>query len=190
MTYVGLDLHKRYLTACALDSAGQVVAEARRLPNALAAVLEWLGQLAAPVAVALEATLHWAWLHERLTEAGYQVSVAHPQQVKLICHARCKTDPVDARKLADLLRTSLLPAIWVPDGATRARRKLLRGRAFLVRLRTKVKNRIHAHLAEENRRVGVTDLSSPPSPATPGSPGAAANPKKSRGCETFSRVIS
>lgn len=39
---------------------------------------------------------------------GYQVRVAHPEQVKLIWHARCKTDPVDPRKLADLLRTDLL----------------------------------------------------------------------------------
>lgn len=77
--------------------------------------------------MAVEATLYWAWLHDRVSAAGYPVTVAHPQQVKLICQARCKTDPVDARKLADLLRTNLLPAIWVPDGETRARRKLLRG---------------------------------------------------------------
>lgn len=30
MYYVGLDLHKRYVTACALDSVGQVVAAKRR----------------------------------------------------------------------------------------------------------------------------------------------------------------
>ncbi len=76
----------------------------------------------------IEATLHWAWLHDRLTEAGYEVEVAHPQQVKLISQARCKTGPIDARKLADLLRTNLLPAIWVPDAETRAARRLLSGR--------------------------------------------------------------
>jgi transposase len=63
------------------------------------------------------------WLDDLLRAAGYEVKVAHPQQVKLICHARCKTDPVDARKLADLLRTHLLPAIWVPDRKTRAQSK-------------------------------------------------------------------
>jgi transposase len=158
MYYVGLDLHKRYVTACALDSAGQVIATERRLPTTLEAVLGWQERLGGPALVAVEATLHWAWMHERLTAAGYAVVVAHPQQVKLICHARCKTDPIDARKLADLVRTNLLPAIWVPDAATRARRQLLRGRAFLVRLRTKLKNRIHAYLAEQNERVGVSDL--------------------------------
>ena len=111
MYYVGLDLHKKYITGCALDSQGAVVATERRLPPVLATVLSWLAPVGQPAAVALEATLYWAWLHDRLTAAGYQVAVAHPQQVKLICHARCKTDPVDARKLADLLRTDLLPAI-------------------------------------------------------------------------------
>ncbi|PKQ02992.1 MAG: hypothetical protein CVT72_15955, partial [Alphaproteobacteria bacterium HGW-Alphaproteobacteria-11] len=79
-------------------------------------------------------------------------------QVKLIWQARAKTDPIDARKLADLLRTNLLPVVWVPSLEIRARRKLLRGRAYLVRLRTSVKNRIHGHLTAENCRTEVTDL--------------------------------
>jgi transposase len=158
MYYVGLDLHKRYLTLCAVDRDGHVVHEIRRLDPALELVLAHLARFPKPVTVVMEATLYWAWLHDRLTEAGYAVAVAHPQQVKLICHARCKTDPVDARKLADLQRTNLLPTVWVPDAATRARRTVLRGRAWLVRLRTRLKARIHAYLAAENERVPATDL--------------------------------
>src|SRR5437867_10387389 len=158
MYYVGLDLHTKYITGCALDSQGAVVATERRLPPVLETMLGWLAPLGQPVAVALEATLYWAWLHDRLTAAGYQVAVAHPQQVKLICHARCKTDPVDARKLADLLRTELLPAIWIPDAETRARRTLLRGRAWVVRTRTRVKARFQAYLAAVNEWVPVSVL--------------------------------
>src|SRR5881398_1211018 len=97
MYYVGLDLHKKYITGCVLDSQGAVVAEQRRLPPVLETLLGWLAPVGQPVAVALEATLYWAWLHDRLTAAGYQVAVAHPQQVKLICHARCKTDQLDRK---------------------------------------------------------------------------------------------
>lgn len=78
--------------------------------------------------------------------------------MKLIWQARCKTDPVDARKLAELLRTNLLPVIWVAPPEVRERRRLLRGRAYLVRLRTSVKNRIHGHLMAENQRLEVGDL--------------------------------
>jgi len=54
--------------------------------------------------------------------------------VKLIWQARCKTDPIDARKLADLARTNLLPVIWVATPTVRAQRTLLRGRAYLLTL--------------------------------------------------------
>jgi transposase len=158
MIWVGLDLHKRYITDCAMDDAGAVLAENRRLPAEAEALLAWLRELDSPVTVAMEATLYWAWLHDRLSEAGIAAVAAHPYQVKLIWQARCKTDPIDARKLADLLRTNLLPAIWVATPAVRAQRTLLRGRAYLVRMRTGVKNRIHGLLTAENHRLDVSDL--------------------------------
>ena len=158
MRWVGLDLHKHYITACALDDAGQIVAEHRRLPPDVDALTAWCAGLGDAVTVAMEATLYWAWLHDQLSAAGIAAVAAHPYQVKLIWQARCKTDPIDARKLAELLRTNLLPTIWVPDATVRAHRKLLRGRAYLVRLRTRLKNRIHGHLTAENCRATVTDL--------------------------------
>jgi transposase len=158
MRWVGLDLHKRYITACAVDDDGHVVAEHRRLPADAPALVAWLQAVGDAVTVAMEATLYWAWLHDQVSAAGIAAVAAHPYQVKLIWQARCKTDPIDARKLADLLRTHLLPAIWVPDAAVRAHRKLLRGRAYLVRLRTSLKNRIHGHLTAENWQTTVTDL--------------------------------
>ena len=158
MYYAGLDLHRRYFTLCVLTSEGEVVCDHRRLPAELEPLTSLLREVGGPVTVTVEATLQWAWLHDRLTAAGFRVLVAHPKQVKLISHARCKTDPIDARKLAELSRVSLLPAIWVPSPEIRAWRQLVRGRAALVRWRTRAKNRIHGALAAENLRVGVTDL--------------------------------
>lgn len=158
MRWVGLDLHKRYITACALDDGGHIVAEHRRLAPEVGVLVAWLAALGDGVTVAMEATLYWAWLHDQLAAAGIAAVAAHPYQVKLIWQARCKTDSIDARKLAELLRTRLLPVIWVPDAEIRARRKLLRARAYLVRLRTSVKNRIHGHLTAENCRTALTDL--------------------------------
>ena len=56
MTFVGLDLHKRYITACALDASGTVLAEAKRLPTTLDALGAFLAPLAGPVTVAMGAT--------------------------------------------------------------------------------------------------------------------------------------
>lgn len=42
MIWVGLALHKRYITACALDDAGAVVAEHRRLPTEAKSLVVWV----------------------------------------------------------------------------------------------------------------------------------------------------
>ncbi len=164
MTFVGFDgfdIHKRYITACALDAAGEILAEVRQLGTSLEIVLAWLGALPGPVTVGVEATLYWECLATQLTERGYTVRVAHAFHVKLIWQARAKTDPIDARKLAELLRVNCFPAIWIPDVETRRQRQLLRGRAFLVRERTRIKNRIHGihgHLMAENLVSPGADL--------------------------------
>ncbi len=158
MTFVGLDLHKRYITACALDAGGAILGEVRRMPVSLGALWDFLGSFPAPVTVGMEATLYWQWLHDELECAGHVVRVADARQVKLIWQARSKTDPIDARKLAELLRVNLFPAIWIPDANTRRRRQLLHGRAFLVRERTKIRNRIHGRLTAENLLFPRSDL--------------------------------
>ena len=48
MTFVGLDLHKRYITACALDTDGAIIAEAKRLAPDLDTLLAFLEVLPAP----------------------------------------------------------------------------------------------------------------------------------------------
>ena len=45
MTFVGFDLHKRYITACALTDAGEIIAEIRQLATALETVLQWQSRL-------------------------------------------------------------------------------------------------------------------------------------------------
>jgi transposase len=59
-----------------------------------------------------------------------------------------KNDKVDAAILAQLLRADLLPEAWIAPPPVRQLRALLRHRAQLVRLRTLLRNRIHAVLAD------------------------------------------
>jgi transposase len=133
MTFVGLDLHKRYITGCALDHSGAVLGEVRRMSVSLESLLDFLNVFEKPVSVGMEATLYWQWLHDQLEAYAYTSRVADARQVKLIWQARSKTDPIDARKLAELLRVNLFPTIWIPDPDTRRRRQLLHTRGFLVK---------------------------------------------------------
>ena len=69
-----------------------------------------------------------------------------------------KTDKLDARGLGILLRNGTLPEVWIPPAELRDQRELLRLRIFLVRLRTRVKNRIHGTLTRYNVQIPGTDL--------------------------------
>jgi transposase len=69
-----------------------------------------------------------------------------------------KTDKLDAKGLAILLRNGTLPEVWIPPSELRDQRELLRLRIFLVRMRTRVKNRIHATLGRHNIQVPGADL--------------------------------
>lgn len=158
MTIVGLDLHKRYITACAMDSSGTLLGEVRRMPVSIESLRNFMSNFPAPASVGMEATLYWQWLHDQLESQGHAVRVADARQVKLIWQARSKTDPIDARKLAELLRVNLFPSIWIPDQDTRRRRQLLHGRAFLVRQRTQIRNRIHGRLTSENLLFQRSDM--------------------------------
>jgi transposase len=158
VTFVGLDLHERYITACALDAAGTVPGEVRRVPVAIDSLLDFLGAFPTPVSIGMEATLYWQWLHDQLDGAGYAARVADAHQVKLIWQARSKTDPIDARKLAELRRVNLFPTGWIPDADTRRRRPLRPARGFLVRQRTQLKNRMHGRLTAENLLSPRSDL--------------------------------
>jgi transposase len=57
---------------------------------------------------------------------------------------KTKTDRRDAVHLLDLLRHGRFPTIWLPDPAVRDQRTLVTHRMRLVRMRTMVKNAMHA----------------------------------------------
>ena len=144
MKFMGIDYHKRYSVVCILDDAGDEVLIERIEHNHPERFVSLIGAHA-PCSVAFEATMNWGWLHEILeTIPGLErIVMANPLHVRLIAAAQVKTDKVDARKLAQLLRANLLPASHIPDRATRIRKEVLRQRTFWVRERTKVRNRIH-----------------------------------------------
>ena len=105
-----------------------------------------------------EATFDWGWLADMLAEADIPTHMAHPLATKAISSARVKNDSVDAKTLAHLLRTNLLAEAWLAPPPAREARRLVRMRVGLVRIRTKLKNQIHAILGEHGVEVEMTDL--------------------------------
>ena len=147
MVYVGIDLHRNRSQVAVLDQDGGELLS-RRIANDPEIFLELLNGLGDEVEVALEATYGWEWLADLLADAGYELHLAHPLRTKAIAAARVKTDAVDARTLAHLLRTDLLPEAYVAPRELRDLRDLLRHRVALVRMRAALKQRVGAILAK------------------------------------------
>ncbi|MCA1678031.1 MAG: transposase, partial [Actinobacteria bacterium] len=154
--WVGIDLHRRRSHIAVIDEQGELTTS-RRIVNDREAFLELLGD-AGETHVALEATYGWEWLAELLEEAGYDLHLAHPLRTRAIASARVKTDAIDARTLAHLLRAGLLPEAYIAPRELRDLRKLLRHRATLTRMRSAVKNRVHAILAKHGIAREHSDL--------------------------------
>lgn len=154
--YVGIDVHPKRSQIAVLDSSGEVQVN-RNVPNGTGPVLSVIGDLPSGTPVAFEAAYGGGWLVELLDDYGFQPHLVHPLACKAIASARLKNDKVDARTLAQLLRADLLPEAWIAPHEVRQLRALLRHRAQLVRLRTLLRNRIHAVLADhgQDRPAGV-----------------------------------
>ena len=145
--YVGIDVHRKRSQVAVIDQGGEVLAN-RNVPNGAEPILSVIGGLPPDTPAAFEAAYGWGWLVELLEDYGFSPHLVHPLRCKAIASARLKNAKVDAAILAQLLRADLLPEAWIAPPAVRQLRALLRHRVQLVRLRTLLRNRIHAILAD------------------------------------------
>jgi transposase len=146
MLHVGLDLHKRFSTTATMDESGSILHEDKLYHDDRGRLTEFFGHLAGKAVVTVEATRNWYWLYELLEEQGVAVKLAHARKVRLIAETKLKNDKVDPRTLATLERIGFLPEAYIPPREIRDNREFLRYRLTLVRLRTGLKNKVHALL--------------------------------------------
>ena len=142
MLYAGVDTHKKYSRVVVTNSRGHMVAQAS-LSNDIASFKQFLLQMNEPVKAVVEAGRTWGIIYDMLEDLGAEPVLANPLKARAIAEAKIKTDSIDARTLADLLRADLIPTVHVPSREARAQKNLLRQRFWLVSIRTMVKNRVH-----------------------------------------------
>lgn len=157
MTYIGVDLHKKYSYVTRMTHEGEILAQERieHNPEELGAFVQSLNK---DDRIAVEATCNWYYLYELLEEKAPDISLAHPLKTRAIAEARIKTDKIDSKTLAHLLRADLLPESYIPSRKVRDLREILRYRFSLVKIRTQLKNKIHAILSKNGILSPFSDL--------------------------------
>jgi transposase len=147
MEYIGLDVHKQYTVACIINREDGEVRHVRL--NNRRQEFEKLFDCPDQQRAVLEASGSSYMVYDLIEDLLSEVQVANPSQVKAIANAAVKTDKIDSQTLAHLLSADLIPRCHVRNRQNREAIYQLRQRMYLVRLRSSVKNRIHALISRQ-----------------------------------------
>jgi len=142
LKYVGLDVHRDTISVVVLEESGKMVMQTT-LATQSGALLDLVGGLRGTVHLTFEEGTHSAWLHDLLVRRVARVVVCDPRQNALL-KAGNKSDRIDARKLAELLRAELLSPVYHGETSTVTLKHLCRSYAALTEDTTRVKGRIKA----------------------------------------------
>ncbi len=151
--FIGLDLSDQTGTYVVVSAEGRVI-EDGKLKLTERGLARALG-LRPAARIAIEVGTHSPWVSRRLTEMGYEVTVANPRQVKLIARGPRKNDRLDAENLARLLRfdPGLLRPIHHRGPTAQADLAILRSRALLVQARTSLINSARSQVKAAGQRL-------------------------------------
>lgn len=153
--FCGIDVAKRKHVACILDRDGAFVVRSQSFHNdadGFEQIRARLQEVGGPkkVAVAMEATGHyWYSLHDFLVREGYAVAVLNPIQTALQAKKgirKSKTDRIDARHIAVLLKNGEHRPALVPGALAMSCRQVTRLRYTLIGQGARLKQLLWARL--------------------------------------------
>jgi transposase len=140
--YIGLDVHKEAISIAVLNGAGKSVMESI-IETKAATLVQFLQGLRGELHVTLEEGTWAAWLYDVLRPRVQEIVVCNPRRNALLKEGS-KTDKVDARKLAELLRAGLLRPVYHGENGLRTLRELARSYETISRDLQRVMNRLKA----------------------------------------------
>lgn len=140
--YIGLDVHQATTVAAVLDLSGKLIMEAI-VETKASTILEFIGGIRGELNITLEEGTCAAWLHDLLEPHVHRVVVCDPRKNALLKQGN-KSDKIDARKLAELLRVGHLAPVYHGQTGVRALQEAARSYLSLTQDATRVMSRIKA----------------------------------------------
>ena len=138
--YTGMDVHQATISVAVMDAQGKLLMECV-LETKAATILEFIQGLRGTLALTFEEGTSAAWLHDLLKPHVSRLVVCDPRKNALLKDGN-KNDRVDARKLAELLRTNQVKPVYHGKHGTRALKELGRSYLTVTKDMTRVMNRI------------------------------------------------
>jgi transposase len=126
--YIGMDVHQATISAAVVDAQGKVLMECV-LETKASTMVEFIQGLHGTLSLTFEEGTSAAWLHDLLKPHVSRLVVCDPRKAALLKEGN-KSDRIDARKLAEMLRTNQLKSVYHAEHGLRTLKEL--GRSYLT----------------------------------------------------------
>ncbi len=140
--YIGMDVHQATISVAVMDAHGKLLMECL-LETKAATILEFIQGLHGTLSLTFEEGTSAAWLHDLLKPHVNRLVVCDARKAALLKDGN-KSDRIDARKLAELLRTNQLKPVYHEEHGVRTLKELGRSYLTITKDVTRVMNRIKA----------------------------------------------
>src|SRR5258708_6174277 len=140
--YMGMDVHKKTISIGVMTADGKLVMESI-VETKASTILQFVQGLHGDLHVTLEEGTWAAWLYDLLKPHVTELVVCDPRKNTLLKEGN-KSDKIDARKLADLLRGGYLRSVYHGENGLRILKELARSYLTISQDLTRVMNRVKA----------------------------------------------
>src|SRR6266702_478908 len=140
--YIGMDVHKETISIAVMNGEGKLVMESIIETKAIT-ILQFIQGLRGDLHVTLEEGTWAAWLYDLLKPHVTKLVVCDPRKNALMKEGN-KSDKIDARKLADLLRGGYLRSVYHGENGLRTVKELARSYLTISKDLSRVMNRVKA----------------------------------------------
>jgi transposase len=153
----GIDLHARNMYACVMDEKGEILFH-RNMRTDFDQFKKKMTPFLSDMAVGVESTYMYYWMADACREKNIPFFLGHAYYMKTIHGGKTKTDRLDCRKIADLMRTNYYPLAYDYPKEMRSTRDLLRRRHRLSRLRAECYRHIQFLFHQQGLSVNPNDI--------------------------------
>jgi transposase len=137
-----MDVHTATISVAVRDAAGKLIMESV-IETKTSTILQFIQGLRGDLHVTFEEGTWAAWLYDLLKPYVTNVVVCNPRRNALLKEGS-RNDRIDARKLAELLRTNLLRPVYHGEKGLRTLKELARAYLTISKDLTRVMNRVKA----------------------------------------------
>src|ERR1022692_2872428 len=140
--YIGMDVHKEAISIAVMTSTGKLVMESIIETKAIT-VVQFMQGLRGDLHVTFEEGTWAAWLYDLLKPHVTKLVVCDPRKNASMKEGN-KSDKIDARRLAELLRLDHLNPVYHGEHGLRSLKELVRGYLTLTKDVGRVMSRVKA----------------------------------------------